>query len=241
MPRESLAKIANRVRPQGRARLRDRAPSDKPRAVLARPAPPQGWRTTDEDEIAIRRWRGRTEIIEIEALESDHLFFGTFRTRSGTGGSYDVELRSLGEASNSCGCIDHRVNGLGTCKHIEGVIAALRRRGAKAVREASRKGSERVEIFVDRREGPKLAVTRPASLAATQVAWTWLEQYLRADGTLDADRVDALIEAWRSAPARIRRRIRISRHLGPWLDRIKRERARLESRALTVELREQPI
>jgi hypothetical protein len=131
------------------------------------------------------------------------------------------------------GCIDHRVNGLGTCKHIEGVIAALHRRGAKTFREVSRKGSERIEIFVDRREVPKLAITRPASRAAMQAAWTWLEQYLRADGTLDAnsDKIESLIEAWRSAPTKIRRLIRISRHLGTWLDRIKRERARLQSRA----------
>jgi hypothetical protein len=229
MPRESAATIASGAQPP----RRKRAPTGKARAVLARPASPLGWRTTDHDEIAIRRWRGRTEIIEIEALESDHLFFGTFRTRSGTGGSYEVELRSLAEPSNSCGCIDHRVNGLGTCKHIEGVIAALHRRGAKAFREASRKGSERIEIFVDRREVPKLAVTRPANRTAMQAAWTWLEQYLRADGTLDADsdKVESLIEAWRSTPTKIRRLIRISRHLGTWLDRTKREHARLQSRA----------
>jgi hypothetical protein len=212
---------------------RKRVGRGKARAVLDRPASPQGWLTTDEDEIAIRRWRGRTEIVEIEALESDHLFFGTFRTRSGTGGSYEVELRSFAEPSNSCGCIDHRVNGLGTCKHIEGVIAALHRRGAKAFRDASRKGSERIEIFVDRREGPRLVVIRPVHSAGLQAAWTWLEQHLGVDGMLEPDptKVDALIEAWRSASAKVRRGIRISRHIGPWLDRIKRQRARVENRA----------
>jgi hypothetical protein len=233
MPRESVAKIAGGVRPADVRRPRKRAGPSKARAVLDRPAPAQGWLTTDEDEIAIRRWRGRTEIIDIEALESDHPFFGTFRTRSGTGGSYEVELRSLTEASNSCGCIDHRVNGLGTCKHIEGVIAALHRRGAKAFHEASRKGSERIEVFVDRREIPKLTVARPAHQAAMQAAGRWLEQYLRADGMLDGDpeKVEALIEAWRSAPTKIRRLIRVSRHFASWLDRIRRQRARVENRA----------
>src|SRR6202011_6419316 len=103
---------------------------------------------TDAEEIALRRGRGSTEIIAIEALDAEHPMFGTFRTRSGTGGSYEVEIRSLDGLRNSCGCIDHRVNGLGTCKHIEGVIAALHRRGAKAFRDASHKGSERIEIFV---------------------------------------------------------------------------------------------
>jgi hypothetical protein len=227
MPRESVAKIANGVRSAGAAQRRKRAGSSNPRAVLARPTPAHGWLTTDEDEIAIRRWRGRTEIIEIEALESDHPFFGTFRARSGTGGSYEVELRSLVELSNSCGCIDHRVNGLGTCKHIEGVIAALHRRAAKGFREASGKGSERIEIFVDRREDPRLTVVEPVDSAATRAAWAWLEQHVRAVGSLNADpaQVEMLIDAWRSAPAKIRRLIRLSRHLGSWLDRVISARA----------------
>ena len=58
----------------------------KARAVLDRPPPLQGWRTTDDDEIALRRWRGRTEIVAIEALEPKHAIFGTFRVRSGGGG-----------------------------------------------------------------------------------------------------------------------------------------------------------
>ena len=65
----------------------------KARAVLDRPPPLQGWRTTDEDEIALRRWRGRTEIVAIEALEPKHPFFGTFRVQSGSGGFYEVEIR----------------------------------------------------------------------------------------------------------------------------------------------------
>src|SRR5262245_27496523 len=96
-------------------------PARKARAVLDRP-PLQGWRTSDEDELALRRWRGSTEIVAIEALEPEHPFFGTFRAQSGSGGFYEVEVRSLDGLANSCGCIDHRVNGLGTCKHIEGVL-----------------------------------------------------------------------------------------------------------------------
>src|ERR1043166_5994132 len=84
MPRESLARAVSSVRPAGMAQRRKPGGRSNARLVLDRPVPPQGWLTTDEDEIAIRRWRGRTEILEIEATESDHPFFGTFRTRSGT-------------------------------------------------------------------------------------------------------------------------------------------------------------
>ena len=101
----------------------------------------QGWLSNDEDEIERRRWRGQTEITGVEALEPAHPYFGTFRVRSASGGSYEVELRSLTERLSSCGCADHRVNGLGTCKHIEGVLAALRRRGKRAFAAAAREAS----------------------------------------------------------------------------------------------------
>ena len=42
----------------------------------------------------------------------------------------------------------------------------------------------------------------------------------------DPNKVEALISAWRVAPADIRRRIRVSRHFSPWLDRLRRERSR---------------
>src|SRR5437762_5258556 len=72
------------------------------RAVLDRPPPSQGWRTTDEDEIRLRRWRGSTEIVAIEALEPDQPLFGTFRVQSGSGGFYEVEIRDLDGFGNSC-------------------------------------------------------------------------------------------------------------------------------------------
>mgnify|MGYP001569777621 FL=1 len=133
----------------------------KARAVLDRPPPLQGWRTTDGDEIALRRWRGRTEIVAIEAEEPEHPFFGTFRVQSGSGGFYEVEIRDLDGFSNSCGCIDHRANGLGTCKHIEGVLVALRQRKAKAFREAAARGNPRAEVFLDRRGAATPALMWP--------------------------------------------------------------------------------
>src|SRR3974390_2923131 len=146
----------------------------KARAVLDRPPPVQGWRTTDEDEIALRRWRGSTEIVAIEELEQAHPFFGTFGVQSGAG-SYQVEIRSLDGFANSCGCIDHRVNALGTCKPIEGVLAALRRRSAKAFREAAARGTPRFEVFLDRRGDATPKLLCPASEAGhLKVARRWL-------------------------------------------------------------------
>jgi superfamily II DNA or RNA helicase len=211
-----------------------RRPAPKSRTVLDRPPPLKGWSTTDADEIALRRWRGTTEIVAIEALEPEHPVFGTFRAQSGSGGFYEVEVRSLHDHANSCGCIDHRVNGLGTCKHIEGVLAALERRNARAFREAAKQGSPRIEAFLDRCDGAAPRVVFPASAGRRlAAARNWLEPFIGPDAmlTADASKVEALISAWHFAPAGIRRHIRVSRHFAPWLDRRRRERSRAEARA----------
>ena len=154
------------------------------RTVLDRPPALQGWRTTDEEEVALRRWRGRTEIVAIQALEPRQPFFGTFRVQSGSGFFYEVEIRDLDHFSNSCGCIDHRANGLGTCKHIEGVFAALRQRSARAFREAAARGSPRVEVFLDRRgdASPKLMWPR-GNRRHANAATKWLAAFIEPDGS----------------------------------------------------------
>jgi hypothetical protein len=205
----------------------------KAKAVLERPALPAGWLSSDDHEVTLRRWRGSTEILSATALEADQPFFGTFRAESASGGSYEVEVRSLDESTNSCGCIDYRVNGLGTCKHIEGTIALVaRRRGARAAKAA---GNQRIEVFLDRRASAVPAILWPAEEASGshKAVRAWLQPYLGADGTLthDPQQIESLSAAWRAAPTGIRRQLRVSRHFTPWLDRARRERQRVEARA----------
>ncbi len=54
------------------------------RALKAKPRF-QGWRTTDEEEVERRRLRASMEPINIESLEPDQSFYGTFAARSGEG------------------------------------------------------------------------------------------------------------------------------------------------------------
>lgn len=106
--------------------------------------PPQGWRTTDEDEIERRRQRAAAESLAVETLEPAHPVFGTFRVSSETGSSYEVEIRDLSSHDNSCGCPDYEVNGLGTCKHVEAVLAQVR-----TLRQA-KTSKPRIEVFLRR-------------------------------------------------------------------------------------------
>jgi superfamily II DNA or RNA helicase len=211
-----------------------RAMPDRPPAIV-------GWSTTDEQEIDLRRWRGRTEIAEVDVLEPKQPVFGRFRVRSESGTPYEVEIRSLGQHVNSCSCVDHRVNGLGTCKHIEGVMAVLNRRDPAAFAEAAETGSARIEIFVDRREVTRPAIEWPVSSVPLKAAREWLRPYLetglksglKSGEALHAEprRIARLIAAWEKAPAAIRRQVRISSDLSQWLQRETRLASRRTARA----------
>ena len=205
-----------------------RQPRTAPRARKALQKPEiLGWNTSDEQEVEVRRWRGRTEIEAIEALERDFGLYGTFRVRSASGGAYDVEIRDLGGRLNSCGCIDHRANGLGTCKHIEGVMAALKRRGARSFNSAAKEGLPRVEIFLARSGEARPTILRPGRAISGQ-AHGWLAPFLDPDGEIrpDPSNIAALLDAASSAPPEIR----VSRHFGPWFEREKRLLARRTAR-----------
>ena len=232
MLKESHAMAGPDAPAQAPSKRRGANKAARARAVLDRPPQSQGWNTTDEEEIMLRRWRGRTEITALEVLEPRQTVFGTFRVKSESGSSYEVEIRSLEQHANSCGCIDHRVNGLGACKHIEGVLAVLRQQDAKAFGAAAASGNPRVEIYLDRRDTARPAVLLPASGAATKSVRNWLDPFTNRDGELNADpgKIAALLSAWQSAPAQIRRTIRVSRHLNPWLERQQRQRSRIKAR-----------
>ncbi|OQA32730.1 MAG: ATP-dependent helicase HepA [Betaproteobacteria bacterium ADurb.Bin341] len=107
------------------------------------------WVTTDEEERALRRERAAEEPMRVRPLSSSRaeLFqdYAVSRTDVPDALPYTVELRSLGEPVNSCTCPDFRKNFLGTCKHVERVLASVRRpkRNEPAV-------SPKAELFMTR-------------------------------------------------------------------------------------------
>lgn len=195
--------------------------------MLEKP-PVLGWRTSDEDELNLRRWRGCTEIARIEVLEPEHGPFGTFRVRSNSGNVYEVEIRDLAGRTNSCGCIDHRVNGLGTCKHIEGVLAALqKKRRSPMFKASSATTPTRVEVFLKRVGTPAPVILWPTG-GPDAKARAFLSPFCGRGGALKTDlaNIKALVKATPSAP----RSVHISRHFGAWLEREMRLARREKSR-----------
>src|SRR5437879_9484429 len=130
--------------------------------------------------------------MRIDILDPSEPVFSTFAVRSPSGACYEVEVRSLSECENSCSCPDFRTNGLATCKHVEAVIARLRRTpaGRSARQRAAR--SPRAEVFVRRTgEEPEVVVVPPKRQLPAAVAGI-LSRYVDRDGRLQGDPAEAV-------------------------------------------------
>jgi hypothetical protein len=195
------------------------APKTRTRKTQQRPRF-TGWSTSDADEIERRRLRGREEAIRIEALDRADTFFGTFLAHSKGGHAYRVEIRSLIGHINSCDCPDHRVNGLGTCKHIEATLQRLQQGHKRLFQKTAGTGSPDIEIFLDRRSNQVRILWPQASRQRTR-ARSLLAPFFDDQGILPGDPLDrlpALERAIAASPASVRRRIRLSNELRPWLE-----------------------
>jgi len=192
----------------------------------------QGWRTTDEEEIARRRHRGATESFSIQANTSHHPYYGNYSVRSSSGGDYDVEIRSLHETNNSCGCPDYAVNQLGTCKHIEAVLHKLSKQGKRRFNVAANKNSPLVEIFLNQRDD-RIHIQWPQQSRSGTKIRKLLDPFFSADNTLLNDACSAIPTLQRKvsgAPKSIRDKIRISQQIESWLQRRLAEREKQKQR-----------
>jgi superfamily II DNA or RNA helicase len=79
-----------------------------------------------EEQIDIRRRRAAEAQFRIQNLGRNRVFSDYQITNPATGGQYRVSIRGFDVGDNTCECPDFRTNTLGTCKHIEAVLASLR-------------------------------------------------------------------------------------------------------------------
>src|SRR6266487_2992768 len=107
------------------------------------------WRTTDQDEINRRRARAQTEAFRIANSDARHPIFSNFRVRSGSGLTYSVEVRDVRQRQFACECVDFRINGLGTCKHVEAVLLQLQARYRRLFQTAAKSGTPRLDVVPD--------------------------------------------------------------------------------------------
>ncbi|MGA2748211.1 MAG: DEAD/DEAH box helicase [Verrucomicrobiota bacterium] len=169
------------------------------------------WRTSDEDEINRRRIRARTESFKIDNTDLAHPIFSNFRVQSGSGLTYSVEVRDLGRRQFACDCVDFRINGLGTCKHIEAVLLHLEARFKRLFLAASNNESGRLDVVPDAaHESIRLMNGHgPMPIA--------LRRWFGEDGALKEGPPETAIEELRRLAGEVPQ-LRLSQELEPWLE-----------------------
>lgn len=125
------------------------------RSDPARKLPPvTDWRTTDADETLKRHVRAREERPRVVNLDPAYPIFSDFEVNSPTGLAYRVEIRDVANRQFACTCTDFRINGLGTCKHVEAVLLHVTPR-QRAEFKAAKRGapSPRIDLVPDQSAG----------------------------------------------------------------------------------------
>jgi len=194
---------------------------------------PRGWDTTDEDEIQMRLYRAGTEPMDIESLDKGEPYYSRFTVRAkSTLNPYCVEIRSLDRRENTCTCPDFRVNGLGTCKHIEAVFIKLRKKGMKSFAAAAAAGPSLAEAYLVRQGMPEVRLLMPVK--TPKVVKNFFSPFFGADGRLLGEpfaAVPALVRAWKNATVKIHLGARVSSDVEEWASELIRRTARVQARA----------
>jgi hypothetical protein len=204
------------------------------------PAAPSihNWRTTDQDEINRRRERAKTEDFKITNTNSTHPIFSNFQVQSGSGLTYSVELRDLRQRQFACQCVDFRINGLGTCKHVEAVLLYLQARYSRLFRAAAKNSSTRIEVLPDLLHNTLRLVSGHVPVPAA------LREWFNGNGQLIESAPETAAEALRKLAASQLPQLRVSQELEPWLQERSREAERKDLRRqyeLKVQSGEWPV
>src|SRR5205809_4243797 len=136
------------------------------------------WRTTDQDEVNRRRVRAQSEEFRIANMDARHPVFSNFRVGSGSGLTYSVEIRDVRQRQFACDCVDFRINGLGTCKHVEAVLLHLQARFKRLLQTAASQGTTRLDAVVDPTTGSLRLLKNGERLPSA------LAQWFESDGVL---------------------------------------------------------
>jgi len=207
--------------------------TSKANKVEAKKINSYGWDTTDEDEIIRRKQRAQTEDIIVKRLDNDLPYFGSFLVYSNNWADHDsakylVEIRSLNEYKNSCGCLDFQTNGLGTCKHIERVLLALEKQGKRKFKHAAQEGSLRTEIYLDTRDNEiKIKAEWPQNNSLGSKISRTINQFFSANHGLIGEPLQNFSQLKKTLdqlkPA-IKKQIRISAHINTWAEMLQKEK-----------------
>lgn len=117
-------------KPPPSRRARKPRGATKPRRLSRQHAPED--MALPDWQIGLRRQFGREQNFKLEKLDDQPVFSDWHLDNPQSGRRYRVSIRGVEPGSNRCTCGDYLTNELGTCKHIEFVLATIeRKRGVK--------------------------------------------------------------------------------------------------------------
>jgi superfamily II DNA or RNA helicase len=151
-----------------------------------------------EEQIDIRRRRAAEGQFRIQNLGRNRVFSDYQVTNPQTGGQYRVSVRGFEVGDNACTCPDYRTNTLGTCKHVEAVLAALRDQTPAPLRRRKATVTQ-PEVYLHYGEQLRLGLHLPLrhSDKLRELAGRFFDDKGLWKG---GDRYDELIEALHSVP-----------------------------------------
>ncbi|MCF6358529.1 MAG: SWIM zinc finger domain-containing protein, partial [Draconibacterium sp.] len=82
--------------------------------------------TTEEWQVALRKPFALKQEFEVNNTKDEKVFSDFLVYNPKSEKEYKVAIRSYEFGLNFCSCPDFRINGLGTCKHIEYVLHKLK-------------------------------------------------------------------------------------------------------------------
>ena len=188
-----------------------RRPKKSAYAKTLEKVPLHGWRTTDDDEVALRRWRGRTEItVAIEALEPRAPRLWHVPRRSNSGSAYEVEIRDLATGTIPAAASITARTASGLASTSRACSRQCASEAGAAANPASLQRRPRRGLFLRVAGGPGiLALPMPVRMRGAAL----LAPFCTPDGALTGlARRPGAVAAARSAP-KIRPRLAPSRRL----------------------------
>jgi SNF2 family DNA or RNA helicase len=150
-----------------------------------------------EEQIDLRKQRARAEQYRIDNLGNRRVFSDYRVVNPRSGGEYTVTIRGFDITDrNACTCPDFRANTLGTCKHIEAVLAHLEEEQSPAVRK-KKASVTRPEITLSYRNSVRLMLLLPprTSDRLTQLARRFFDEQGLWSGQGRYEELIAAIEA----------------------------------------------
>ena len=135
--------------------------------------------SVEEWQVALRREFGREQSFKVKNLGTAPVFSEFALTNPKTERTYRVAIRGTDVGSNYCSCPDFAVNTLGTCKHIESLLAKLERK--PGVKKAFKEGFHPAYSEVYLRYGAQRTVCWRAGTACPEALAILAKSYFGND------------------------------------------------------------